>query len=648
MKSAYKWRITNSKYVYITDEYNYGPFIYDKTTQTRVYENMGTVERADDAVIADVVSELTLEEYTERFNQMKILMETDEETSRVKLLDVSYYYDFNNDECVLKAAEPECEGYTPIISISATSLNYDEQPTANVEVFYSDIDKTVRYNVTVGIPKGEKGDQGSAGTGSTIQISMYPNGEGTYDRPVHTQYIEEDATYQGLYDHLHLAPITDGDVIDEKSCIKDGQVVTFVEDSILTIDYKETNAQNINASGDMNIGGNVEVSGTTNIYGQLTVQSGITAEGDISAQKITANTELISNGNLTVQGNSNVGGNSTVSGDLSVVGNTALNGTTNINGDITLSETAKITLGQIAVPVGTIMLWPTNEPPEGWLLCNGETVLSQYETVSAETTTTIKLYPPKIYRSYPTIHPYFHDREIMLDYIYSTKKETTTETKTQHVNVVYHNLYDDTTTKHTLFDATISYKKENDVVTYYINNDEVKFHTSSSNQDWRTIETETYQNYDNIFYPFLCKLTDRNEMYIDLLDVLKTTNCFCRATPTQEGSLQITTPNISTRFVLGGNGENVLGMMGGSENVKLKGKNLPPHTHGMKWASNELGKNNVFTAHESPSSTRAYSNVANSEAGDYWADENTKQPLNAEPFSILPPYMVLNYIIKYK
>ena len=27
-----------------------------------------------------------------------------------------------------------------------------------------------------------------------------------------------------------------------------------------------------------------------------------------------------------------------------------------------------------AVPIGTIVMWPTNVPPEGWLLCNGATV----------------------------------------------------------------------------------------------------------------------------------------------------------------------------------------------------------------------------------------------------------------------------------
>lgn len=373
MKSAYKWRITNTKYVYITDEHNYGPFIYDKATHIREYE--GGIEESvtNDGLIADVVSELTLEEYTERFNQMKNLAETDEEASRVKFLDVSYYYDFNNDECVVKATEAECEGYAPVINVETESLPSDQEPTAEVKVVYSDVDKTVHYEVKLGIPKGEKGEQGGAGTGSTVQISMDPKESviEEYKNAAHLQYIEPVDDPVNLYSTLHIAPVLNKNVIDEQSCVKDGQEVSVVETAKLFIDYDDVEAKNnFKMGGNTTIGGNLTTNGTSILNGATVINSTLNVTNQITG----------GSGLTITNGGANINGNTTISQNLTVGGNTTVQditvaGDTHFGGNVTFSETTIQTLtNDFSCPIGTIVMWPSGNEPKNWALCTGTTI----------------------------------------------------------------------------------------------------------------------------------------------------------------------------------------------------------------------------------------------------------------------------------
>ena len=159
MKAAYKWRIQNGLYAYLTDENNNGLFVYDLQTGEREYED-GTIvsgSSVNDGAIATIVSKLSKQQYTILFNQFKTFIER--EYPDVQLLDVTYYYNIESDECSASASSLKCSA-TDIIfdatAVTGTPVNAvvtNEQTDPNTG-------EELRYRIDFTIPPGEQGPVG--------------------------------------------------------------------------------------------------------------------------------------------------------------------------------------------------------------------------------------------------------------------------------------------------------------------------------------------------------------------------------------------------------------------------------------------------------------------------------------------------------
>ena len=136
--------------------------------------------------------------------------------------------------------------------------------------------------------------------------------------------------------------------------------------------------------------------------------------------------------------------------------------------------------------------------------------------------------------------------------------------------------------------------------------------------------------------------------YSDLFSVIGTTF------GAGDGSSTFNLPNLSQRFPLGAGTGRLIGETGGSEQHELSTTELPAHTHtvtdpGHTHLLNIGGVNDTnFSANpgEYPAadSTTVFSSVNT-------ASSSTGIVINAtgggEPFSIMNPYLVINYVIKY-
>ena len=168
MKNVYKWRIVTNKYLYITDEENNGPFIFNKVTKERTYSN-GEPQvddyGVDEGKIAQIISQVRdASTYETMFNGMVTLAMTDEDASKLHFLDYTNYFNLDSEECVQEAVTPKCEGYEPVFNISAHTID-DTEVTYTFFPERNEQDKTLRYNIDLGIPRGEKGEPGEDGTG---------------------------------------------------------------------------------------------------------------------------------------------------------------------------------------------------------------------------------------------------------------------------------------------------------------------------------------------------------------------------------------------------------------------------------------------------------------------------------------------------
>lgn len=170
MRNVYKWRIINTKYAYITDENSGEPFIFDKLTGKRFYpsDRIESGVNPDDSLISIQSSKLSLVQYTDKFNKLKVLCQNDSDGKTINFLDVKEYYDFSKDECVEEALTPKCEGFDPIFDVETYSIEAGEEPQSKMEIEKNNDNKTVKYKLLLGIPKGEKGEPGEQGeTGAT-------------------------------------------------------------------------------------------------------------------------------------------------------------------------------------------------------------------------------------------------------------------------------------------------------------------------------------------------------------------------------------------------------------------------------------------------------------------------------------------------
>ena len=125
MKAAYKWKIQNGIYGYITDEENYGPFIYEDESGKRIYSgSTETGTSVNDGYISSIVSNMSKDEYVTNFDKFKeLVLSTYPYT---QFLDTIYYYKVEYDEC----AVPQCsEGsgsgqtYYPGRNITINGMN---------------------------------------------------------------------------------------------------------------------------------------------------------------------------------------------------------------------------------------------------------------------------------------------------------------------------------------------------------------------------------------------------------------------------------------------------------------------------------------------------------------------------------------------
>lgn len=103
------------------------------------------------------------------------------------------------------------------------------------------------------------------------------------------------------------------------------------------------------------------------------------------------------------------------------------------------------------------------------------------------------------------------------------------------------------------------------------------------------------------------------------------------------------TPNLTDRFVIGAGGGFGRGVTGGSSTVTLAAGNLPPHSHNywdIYYSEKAPGADNRYVG----SNGTDYDNDPH--AFQYYRTTENGNGLNSTPFSILPPYYALAYIMR--
>jgi hypothetical protein len=101
----------------------------------------------------------------------------------------------------------------------------------------------------------------------------------------------------------------------------------------------------------------------------------------------------------------------------------------------------------------------------------------------------------------------------------------------------------------------------------------------------------------------------------------------------------ITPPNLKSRFLSGASATNTIGGTGGSSTVTLATANIPSHSH----TTDFLCNNN--NAYGSGSTSGLFGN--NDFNSSKTVTQTTSSTGSGTAFSILPPYLQLNYIMKY-
>ena len=157
MKAAYKWRLQNGLYGYITDEENMGLFVYDLTVHEREYGD-GTITGSpvNDSAIATVVSRLTKEQYTQLFNTFKEYISI--EYPDIQLLDVTYYYNLENDECSASASSLKCSATDIVFEATAITGTPVNAVVTNVQTD-PNTGEELRYRIDFTLPVGEDYDR---------------------------------------------------------------------------------------------------------------------------------------------------------------------------------------------------------------------------------------------------------------------------------------------------------------------------------------------------------------------------------------------------------------------------------------------------------------------------------------------------------
>jgi len=120
-----------------------------------------------------------------------------------------------------------------------------------------------------------------------------------------------------------------------------------------------TTASTSTTTGALVVRGGAGIAGATNIGGVLGVTGNIVADSGITSIS-TSTGAIVVNGGIGVSGNINVGG--------AIYSPTMPSGTSNT----AVATTAFVQT--ITAPTGSLIMWPTGNPPSGYLLCNGAAI----------------------------------------------------------------------------------------------------------------------------------------------------------------------------------------------------------------------------------------------------------------------------------
>jgi microcystin-dependent protein len=102
---------------------------------------------------------------------------------------------------------------------------------------------------------------------------------------------------------------------------------------------------------------------------------------------------------------------------------------------------------------------------------------------------------------------------------------------------------------------------------------------------------------------------------------------------------EITPPDLRSRFLYGASATNTIGGTGGSSSVTLETANIPSHSHTTDFYCNRNG------AYQGGNSEGLFGN--NFFDGSQTVTKTSSNTGSGTAFSILPPYIALNYIMKY-
>ena len=283
MRAAFKWRLQNGIYGYLTDETNeYGPFIFTVSTNKREYYDYSIVEyeKTDDNKISSLVSKLSETEYKDLFTRFSNMIQNN--YPDVSLLDVSYYYNIENDECVESAASLKCQATDIIFTISGVTSVDEQDAFVNLETINSDTSLgNLEYAFSFGLPKGAKGDKGDKGE------------NGLVGRDGYNVKIENVSSTTETLEHIY-----DANVIVNDSERYDNNTNTYLH--TFGFDFKIPRGKGINENGDLNDVNNITITPVDGI--------GTTINNDqISITQENGASSVLTNSSLTISS----GGNST-------------------------------------------------------------------------------------------------------------------------------------------------------------------------------------------------------------------------------------------------------------------------------------------------------------------------------------------------
>ena len=146
---AYKWRLSTTKYAYITStQYKIDGSDPDYTLAQII--TAGKLDDAKEQIIKDIVRNMSADEYRQCFDYMYKLIQADEDGQYIKLKNWEYYYHFKTDE----------DGDEKVLFVEATAsaiTSYDDEAHASV------INDKGVLKFTFEIPRAANGKDGIDG-----------------------------------------------------------------------------------------------------------------------------------------------------------------------------------------------------------------------------------------------------------------------------------------------------------------------------------------------------------------------------------------------------------------------------------------------------------------------------------------------------